>query len=55
MAFFVTLYRADAYGSLFDHVLSWWKQRNDPNIFFLTYEDIIKVRKYVKPFKDREA
>ena len=32
-------------GLWFDHVLSWWKHRDDPNILFLTYEDRIKVRK----------
>lgn len=31
------------YGGLwFDQVLSWWKQRDDPNILFLTYEDRTK-------------
>ena len=32
-------------GVWFDHVLSWWKHRDDPNILFLKYEDRIKVRK----------
>lgn len=31
-----------AFGLHFDHVLGWWKQRDDPNILFLTYEDRIK-------------
>ncbi|KAJ7375461.1 hypothetical protein OS493_002234 [Desmophyllum pertusum] len=29
-------------GVWFDHVLSWWKHRDDPNILFLKYEDRIK-------------
>ncbi|XP_020627293.1 sulfotransferase 1C4-like isoform X2 [Orbicella faveolata] len=29
-------------GVWFDHVLSWWKHRDDPNILFLTYRDRIK-------------
>ncbi|XP_078364521.1 amine sulfotransferase-like [Oculina patagonica] len=28
-------------GVWFDHVLGWWKHRDDPNILFLTYEDRI--------------
>lgn len=32
------------YGSWFDHVLSWWKHKDDPNILFLKYEEIKKVR-----------
>ena len=32
----------------FDHVLGWWKHRDDPNILFLTYEDRIKVRKEIE-------
>ncbi|XP_020627277.1 sulfotransferase family cytosolic 1B member 1-like isoform X2 [Orbicella faveolata] len=30
------------FGVGFDHVLSWWKHRDDPNILFLTYEGRIK-------------
>ena len=26
-----------------DHVLSWWKHREDPNVLFLKYEDMLKV------------
>ncbi|CAH3169017.1 unnamed protein product [Porites evermanni] len=26
-----------------DHVLGWWKHRDDPNILFLKYEDLHKV------------
>ena len=26
-----------------DHVLSWWKHRDDPNLLFLKYEDMHKV------------
>ena len=30
------------YGSWFDHVLEWWKHKDDPNVLFLKYEDIRK-------------
>jgi len=30
------------YGSWFDHVLSWWKHKDDPNILFLKYEEMKK-------------
>ena len=26
-----------------DHVLGWWKQKDDPNVLFLKYEDLHKV------------
>ena len=26
-----------------DHVLGWWKHRDDPNVLFLKYEDFHKV------------
>ena len=26
-----------------DHVLGWWKHKDDPNVFFLKYEDLKKV------------
>ena len=26
-----------------DHVLGWWKHRDDPNVLFLKYEDLHKV------------
>ena len=32
------------YGSWFDHVLSWWKHKDDPNVLLLKYEDMKKVR-----------
>ena len=28
------------FGDFFDHVLSWWAHRNDPNVLFLTFEDM---------------
>lgn len=28
------------YGSWFDHVISWWEQKDNPNVFFLSYEDL---------------
>ena len=27
-----------------DHVLGWWKHKDDPNVLFLKYEDLQKVR-----------
>ncbi|KAL1436969.1 hypothetical protein MTO96_048990 [Rhipicephalus appendiculatus] len=30
------------YGDYFDHLLSWYDHRNDPNVLFLTYEDLKK-------------
>ena len=29
-------------GSWFDHVLEWWKHKDDPNVLFLKYEDMHK-------------
>jgi len=26
-----------------DHVLDWWKHKDDPNVLFLKYEDLQKV------------
>ena len=48
-------YFAVTFGLHFDHVLGWWKQRDDPNILILTYEDRIKVRNQSKPFMDLKA
>ncbi|XP_044165975.1 amine sulfotransferase-like isoform X3 [Acropora millepora] len=31
-----------SYGLWSDHVLAWWKRRNDPHILFLKYEDLKK-------------
>ncbi|CAN7948842.1 unnamed protein product [Ixodes hexagonus] len=28
------------FGDYFDHLLSWYEHRNNPNVFFLTYEDL---------------
>lgn len=33
------------WGDFFDHVLSWFGHRNDPNVLFLTYEDMKKDKK----------
>ena len=30
------------FGSWFDHVLEWWKHKDDPNVLFLKYEDMKK-------------
>ncbi|UYV81136.1 hypothetical protein LAZ67_20000136 [Cordylochernes scorpioides] len=43
------------YGDYFDHILSWYEHRNDPNVLFLTYEglktdtrnSILKVAKFL--------
>lgn len=29
------------YGDFFDHVKGWWDHRHDPNVLFLTYEDMM--------------
>ena len=34
------------YGDFFDHVLSWWEVRNNPNVKIIMYEDIVG-----KPFE----
>ena len=26
-----------------DHILGWWKHKDDPNVLFLKYEDLHKV------------
>lgn len=31
---------AVAYGDYFDHILSWYEHRNDPNVLFLAYEQL---------------
>ena len=36
-------YFAVAYNLWSDHVLGWWKQRDNPNVLFLKYEDMKKV------------
>ncbi|KAI1301489.1 Sulfotransferase 1C2A [Halotydeus destructor] len=28
------------YGDYFDHLIGWWNRRNEPNVKFLTYEDL---------------
>jgi hypothetical protein len=49
------------YGSWFDHVASWWRQRNDPNLLIVTYNDmkkdanqlVAKIAKFVgKPLSE---
>ncbi|GIY63316.1 sulfotransferase 1C4 [Caerostris extrusa] len=35
------------WGDFFDHILSWFKHRNDPNVLFLTYEEMKKNTKKV--------
>ena len=45
MLFFVcSLFFVVFYGSWFDHVLSWWKNKDDPNVLMLKYEEMKKVR-----------
>lgn len=37
--FFEEFVRGDVpYGDYFDHVKDWWQHRNDPNVYFTTYE-----------------
>lgn len=31
------------YGPWFDHVLSWWKHKDDPDVLILKYEDMKEV------------
>ena len=40
-----------SYGHWSDHVLGWWRHRDDPNVLFLKYEDLIKVRLQFIVFK----
>ena len=41
--FFSTFINGDVgYGSWFDHVLGWWRHKDDPNVLFLKYEDMKK-------------
>lgn len=35
-----------SYGSYFDHLLSWYEHRNDPNVLFFTYEQMKKDPKF---------
>lgn len=45
------------FGDYFDHLTSWFEHRNDPNILFLTYEDlkrdtkcwVIKIARFMGP------
>lgn len=30
------------YGSWYDHVAEWWTHRNDENVLFLWYEDLLR-------------
>ena len=32
-----------SYNAWNDHVLGWWKHKDDPNVLFLKYEDLQKV------------
>jgi hypothetical protein len=46
------------WGNIFDHFLGWWENRDNPNIYFVKYEDIInnqreEIAKIVR-FCDRE-
>ena len=40
---FFQLFQAQrlVYGDFFDHVLSWWEVRNNPNVKIIMYEDIV--------------
>jgi len=37
------IYVSVAYSPWSDHVLDFWNLREDPNVLFLTYEDMIEV------------
>ena len=34
------------WGNWNDHILGWWKHKDDPNVLFLKYEDLQKVFLY---------
>ena len=34
---------AVAWNAWNDHVLDWWKHKDDPNVLFIKYEDLYKV------------
>ncbi|EDO46840.1 predicted protein [Nematostella vectensis] len=56
--FFELFIKGDVlYGSWFDHVLSWWEHRDDPNVLLLKYEDMVKDRlgaiKQIASFVDK--
>ncbi|CAL1276719.1 unnamed protein product [Larinioides sclopetarius] len=54
------------YGDYFDHLMGWYEHRNDPNVLFMTYEEMkenpeasvlklasfIDEEKYAKPLRD---
>src|SRR5262249_39679579 len=41
--FFDRFMRGDIrYGPWFEHVAGWWAHRNDPNVLFLTYEELTR-------------
>ncbi|XP_064484597.1 sulfotransferase ssu-1-like [Ornithodoros turicata] len=41
------------FGDYFDHLLSWYPHRNDPNVLFFTYEDLKKdVRGWIQKMAD---
>jgi hypothetical protein len=41
--FFERFMRGDiGYGSWFEHVARWWAHRHDPNVLFLTYEELTR-------------
>lgn len=43
---FETFYTGEVpYGDYFDHLLSWYEKRNEPNVLLLLYEEMIEDRK----------
>ena len=42
------LYVAALWSHWDKHVLGWWKHRDDANVLFLKYEDLLKVCNYIE-------
>jgi len=43
------------YGLWTDHVLGWWKHKDDANVLYLKYEDVKKVLEFCNPFNFKKS